>query len=164
MIFIDFSSSLIDAEQPKRRSSSILDWEDFHTLDEINEWIDLIVERYPDVVTPFNIGYSYEGRLIKGLKISYKAGNKAVFIESNIHAREWITSATITYIIDELLVSRNPGVRKMAESVDWWIIPVLNVDGFVYSHEVVSLWCLIRLSLIVIIKNNSNNLNVITNK
>lgn len=131
-------SSLIDNEQPKARSSTGMDWENFHTLDEIYEWLDVIAQRYPDIVTPFDIGYSYEGRLIKGIKISYKPGNKAVFIESNIHAREWITSATITYIIDELLVPRNPGVRKIAESVDWWIIPVLNVDGFVYSHEVVS--------------------------
>lgn len=131
-------SSLIDNEQPKARSSTGMDWEIFHTLDEIYEWLDVIAQRYPDIVTPFDIGYSYEGRLIKGIKISYKPGNKAVFIESNIHAREWITSATITYIIDELLVPRNPGVRKIAESVDWWIIPVLNVDGFVYSHEVVS--------------------------
>ncbi|KNC30333.1 hypothetical protein FF38_03910 [Lucilia cuprina] len=137
--------SLIDNEQPKTRSSTGMDWENFHTLDEIYEWLDMIVERYPDIVTPFDIGYSYEGRLIKGIKISYKPGNKAVFIESNIHAREWITSATITYIIDELLVPRNPGVRKIAESVDWWIIPVLNVDGFVYSHEVNRMWRKSRL-------------------
>ena len=115
-----------------------MDWNDYHTLDEIYTWLDEISKRYPDIVTPFTIGYSYEGRLIKGIKISYKPGNKAVFIESNIHAREWITSATITYIIDELLVPRNPGVRKIAELVDFIIIPVLNVDGFVHSHEHVS--------------------------
>jgi len=82
---------------------------------------------------------SYEGRPIRGIKISYKEGNPAVFIESNIHAREWITSSTITYFIDELLVPRNPAVRDIAQNVDWYIIPVLNVDGFTYSHEVVSL-------------------------
>lgn len=84
------------------------------------------------------IGRSFEGRPINGIKISYKSGNKAVFIESNIHAREWITSSTITYVIDQLLASRIPAVRDIAENLDWYIIPVLNVDGFVYSHEVVS--------------------------
>ncbi|XP_073822191.1 zinc carboxypeptidase-like [Musca autumnalis] len=141
---IENVQSLIDNEQPKTRSYGF-DWENFHTLDEIYKWLDEIIERYPDIVTPFEIGYSYEGRLIRGIKISRKPGNKAVFIESNIHAREWITSATITYIIDELLASRNPGVQKMAESVDWWIIPVLNVDGFVYSHEVNRMWRKSRL-------------------
>ncbi|XP_037882153.1 zinc carboxypeptidase-like [Glossina fuscipes] len=40
----------------------------------------------------------------------------------------------------ELLFSINPDVRELAESLDWWIIPVLNVDGFVYSHEKERLW------------------------
>ncbi|KAL9925027.1 zinc carboxypeptidase-like [Glossina fuscipes] len=40
----------------------------------------------------------------------------------------------------ELLFSMNPDVRELAESLDWWIIPVLNVDGFVYSHEKERLW------------------------
>uniref|UniRef100_A0A1A9WUP8 Peptidase M14 domain-containing protein n=1 Tax=Glossina brevipalpis TaxID=37001 RepID=A0A1A9WUP8_9MUSC len=34
----------------------------------------------------------------------------------------------------------DPDVRELAESLDWWIIPVLNVDGFVYSHEKERLW------------------------
>ncbi|XP_037882154.1 zinc carboxypeptidase-like [Glossina fuscipes] len=28
----------------------------------------------------------------------------------------------------------------MAESIDWWIIPVLDVDGFVYTYEKKSSW------------------------
>ncbi|KAL7734652.1 hypothetical protein ACLKA6_010952 [Drosophila palustris] len=143
-IKIDNVQSLIDAQRPRQRTGH-MEWTQFHTLDEIYAWLDLIESRYPDVVTPFTIGKSYEGRPIRGIKISYKKGNKAVFIESNIHAREWITSATITYFIDELLVPRNPGVRDIAQNVDWYIIPVLNVDGFVYSHEVERLWRKSRL-------------------
>ncbi|KAH8380403.1 hypothetical protein KR009_010509 [Drosophila setifemur] len=134
----------IDAQRPKQRTG-YMEWTQFHTLDEIYTWLDLIEERYPDIVTPFTIGNSYEGRPIRGVKISYKEGNPAVFIESNIHAREWITSSTITYFIDELLVPRNPGVRDVAQNVDWYIIPVLNVDGFTYSHEVERLWRKSRL-------------------
>ncbi|KAM8707872.1 hypothetical protein ACLKA7_014923 [Drosophila subpalustris] len=143
-IKIDNVQSLIDAQRPRLRTGH-MEWTQFHTLDEIYAWLDLIESRYPDLVTPFTIGKSYEGRPIRGIKISYKMGNKAVFIESNIHAREWITSATITYFIDELLVPRNPGVRDIAQNVDWYIIPVLNVDGFVYSHEVERLWRKSRL-------------------
>jgi len=135
---------LIDLQTKKTRSSD-MDWTDYHTLDEIYKWLDVIEERYPDIVTPFFIGNSYEGRPIRGIKISYKPGNKAVFIESNIHAREWITSASITYFIDELLVPRTPNVRDIAMHMDWYIIPVLNVDGFVYSHEVNRLWRKSRL-------------------
>ncbi|XP_030372593.1 zinc carboxypeptidase [Scaptodrosophila lebanonensis] len=141
---IENVQTLIDGQRPKQRTG-YMEWTQFHTLDEIYAWLDVIEARYPNIVTPFIIGNSYEGRPIRGIKISYKPGNKAVFIESNIHAREWITSATITYFIDELLVPRNPGVRDIALNVDWYIIPVLNVDGFVYSHEVERLWRKSRL-------------------
>ncbi|XP_023173255.2 zinc carboxypeptidase [Drosophila hydei] len=143
-IKIDNVQRLFDEQRPRQRLSS-MEWTQYHTLDEIYAWLDLIEARYPHVVTPFNIGDSYEGRPIRGIKISYKPGNSAVFIESNIHAREWITSATITYFIDELLVPRNPAVRDIAQNVDWYIIPVLNVDGFVYSHDVERLWRKSRL-------------------
>ncbi|XP_062127695.1 uncharacterized protein LOC133840056 [Drosophila sulfurigaster albostrigata] len=136
---IDNVQTLIDAQRPKQRTG-YMEWTQYHTLDEIYAWLDVLEERYSDIVTPFTIGNSYEGRPIRGIKISYKEGNPAVFIESNIHAREWITSATITYFIDELLVPGKPGTKDIAKNVDWYIIPVLNVDGFVYSHEAVRLW------------------------
>uniref|UniRef100_A0A1A9VDE5 Peptidase M14 domain-containing protein n=1 Tax=Glossina austeni TaxID=7395 RepID=A0A1A9VDE5_GLOAU len=117
-----------------------LDWSYYPTLDEIYNWLDLIIRTWPNIVTGFNIGYSYEGRLIRGVKLCFKSNRKAIFIESNIHAREWITSAACTYLIFELLFSRDPDVRQMANRVDWWIVPVLNVDGFVYSHEKERLW------------------------
>ncbi|KAI9586024.1 hypothetical protein GQX74_001871 [Glossina fuscipes] len=102
--------------------------------------MDFIMAQYPEIVTGFDIGRSYEGRLIRGVKLSFKRDRKAIFIESNIHAREWITSAACTYLIMALLFSRDPDVRELAESLDWWIIPVLNVDGFAYSHEKERLW------------------------
>ncbi|KAI9585866.1 zinc carboxypeptidase-like [Glossina fuscipes] len=117
-----------------------IDWTFYPTLVEIYTWLDSIIEQNPKVVSSFHIGRSYEGRLIRGIKISFKRGKKAIFIESNIHAREWITSATATYIIKELLLSNKPDVRKMAESLDWYIVPVLNVDGFDYSHEKDRTW------------------------
>ncbi|KAI9586037.1 hypothetical protein GQX74_001884 [Glossina fuscipes] len=117
-----------------------LDWTFYPTLCEIYNWMDVIVEKCPKVVTNFEIGRSHEGRLIRGLKISFKSGNKAIFIESNIHAREWITSSAVTCVIMELLFSKDPEVRRTAAGIDWYIVPVFNVDGFVYSQEKERLW------------------------
>ena len=61
-----------------------------------------------------------------------------MFIEANIHAREWISSATATWFINQLLTSTDPAVVDLAENIDWYIVPVLNVDGFSYSHTDVS--------------------------
>mgnify|MGYP003428738317 FL=1 len=51
-------------------------------------------------------------------------GNRAIFIESNI--REWISSATSTFLINELLRSTNPEVIDLAENVDWYFLPLTN--------------------------------------
>lgn len=37
------------------------------------------------------------------------------------------------------LVEHNEDYNDISEGLDWFIIPVLNVDGYVYSHLVVSL-------------------------
>lgn len=68
------------------------------------------------------------------MKISYGIGKRAVFIEGGIHAREWISPATVTYIINEILTSTDPSFRRIVENFDWYIFPVVNPDGFVYSH------------------------------
>lgn len=113
-------------------------WTRYYELEDIEKWLDGILAAYPTVTEAFEIGKSYEGRTIRGIKISYKAGNPGIFIESNIHAREWITSATATWFINQLLTSADTQVRNLAENYDWYIIPVYNVDGFEYSHKTVS--------------------------
>lgn len=131
--------SLIDQEnEAGTRADATFGWTRYHNLTEIDAWLDTILANHPEVTMGFVLGQSYEGRDIRGLRISYKWGNPGVFIESNIHAREWITSATATWLINELLTSKDESVRELAESHDWYIIPVLNVDGFVYTHETVN--------------------------
>ncbi|XP_017836069.2 zinc carboxypeptidase-like [Drosophila busckii] len=141
-IFIQNVQKAIDNEYAanSRATDDTFSWKRYNNLAEIEDWLDDILARYPKVTEGFVIGKSYEGRPIRGIKISYKIGNPGVFIESNIHAREWITSATATWFINELLSSNEELVRELAESHDWYIVPVLNVDGFVYSHEKDRLW------------------------
>lgn len=66
-------------------------------------------------------------------------GNPVIFIESTIHAREWITAATTTYILNELITSEDSDIKKLANHFDWVFVPVVNVDGYAYSHSKVSL-------------------------
>ncbi|XP_067626115.1 zinc carboxypeptidase [Eurosta solidaginis] len=135
--------SLIDNEQAPLKSSDDLEtfgWTRYYPLSAIESFLDDILAKYPGITSHIDIGTSYERRQIRGVKISYKEGNAGIFIESNIHAREWITSATATWFIQQLLTSTDTNVRKLAESYDWYIVPVLNVDGFVYTHEVNRMW------------------------
>ncbi|XP_069700916.1 zinc carboxypeptidase-like isoform X1 [Periplaneta americana] len=130
----------IDAERTTARSSGSYDWTDYYDLETINAFLDSLVSKYPGVVTPLVGGDSYEGRKIRGVKLSFKEGNPGVFIEGGIHASEWVSPATVTYILDKLLTSEDPVIKDLAQSFTFYIFPVVNPDGYAYSHETDRLW------------------------
>lgn len=137
-MFIGFR--LIDNERPQRRKREGFGWDDYHTLDEMYAWFDELVAQYGPILKIEPYGYSHEGLEMKAIKLSKKAGNPGIFLESNIHAREWITSATATWILNQLLTSTVPAVQDLADNYDWYILPVINPDGFAYSKNTNRMW------------------------
>ncbi|CAH2241667.1 jg26967 [Pararge aegeria aegeria] len=122
-----------------------MNWNQYHDLGQINKWLDEIVKTYPSIVTSVVMGKSFENRDIKGIIIRYRPriNGTAPFIgmlEGTLHAREWITTATITWIIKEFLTSRNQDVRALAENIEWHIFPVVNPDGYVYTFTTNRMW------------------------
>ncbi|CAH0721951.1 unnamed protein product, partial [Brenthis ino] len=93
---------------------------------------------YPKWTEEIVGGKSYEGRPIRGLRINTPAEEgvekPVFFIESGIHAREWIAPATTTYFINQLLTSSNPNVTRLRDQFDWRIFPTVNPDGYHYSY------------------------------
>ncbi|XP_055597876.1 zinc carboxypeptidase A 1-like [Uranotaenia lowii] len=128
-----------ESKRMARRAKGDFNWTEYHELDEIHAWLDTLAAEHKEVET-IEGGRSYENRLIKGVKVSYKSGNPGIFIEGGIHAREWISPATVTYILNQLLTSQEPAVRKIAESYDWYIFPNANPDGYVYTHKKDRFW------------------------
>uniref|UniRef100_A0A1Q3FMY2 Zinc carboxypeptidase A 1 n=1 Tax=Culex tarsalis TaxID=7177 RepID=A0A1Q3FMY2_CULTA len=131
----------IDEERQRMmgRSRGEFGWTEYHTLEDIHAWLDKVATQYEQVEL-LEGGHSYENRSIKGVKVSYKSGNPGVFVEGGIHAREWISPATVTYILNELLTSQDPAVRNIAENYDWYVFPNANPDGYVYTHKRDRLW------------------------
>lgn len=121
----------------RRDSRGVYNWKEYSTLDVIYSWLDQLASIHTNV-SIISSGKSYEGRDIKGVKVSFKTGNKGVFIEGGIHAREWISPATVTYIINELINSKNSDFEKIAHSFDWYIFPVVNPDGYSFTHSEVN--------------------------
>lgn len=139
-LMMDDVQKYIDDENPHGSLRGTFNWLAYHRLDTIYRWLDSLVTQHPEIVKPLIGGRSYEGRSIRGVKLSYKEGNPGIFIEGGIHAREWISPAVVTYILNELILSDDPRVRYMAESYDWYIFPVFNPDGYEYTHTTNRLW------------------------
>ncbi|XP_058977915.1 protein PFC0760c [Musca domestica] len=144
-------------------------WMRYYEFDDIVTYLENMRMRYPQLVELIHIGRSYEGRPLIVMKIESKeaaAANSAnlqthekaklrnkkkigianaVFIEGGTHGAEWIAPATATWIINELLktMKTNKSIsdeQSLIRNTTWYIMPVLNPDGYVYSHEYDRFW------------------------
>ncbi|XP_011160937.1 zinc carboxypeptidase [Solenopsis invicta] len=138
-VHVDNVQTLIDETTTANNQSMSFD-ENYRTLWEIYDHLDNLAKQYPGKVEVVVGGSTFEKRQIKGVKVSFKANNPGIFIEGGNHAREWISPATVMYILHQLLTSKNPDVRALAESHDWYIFPVFNPDGYVYTHTTNRMW------------------------
>ncbi|XP_015174730.1 PREDICTED: zinc carboxypeptidase-like [Polistes dominula] len=140
--FIDDVQDLIDNEIPMEQNyaKSGFNLNTYNTLADIHAYLDSLAQQHPDKVEVIIGGKSYEGRQIKGVKLTFGSNNPGIVIEGGIHAREWISPATVLYLIDRFLNSDNQEVRAFAESHNWYIFPVTNPDGYVYTHTKNRLW------------------------
>ncbi|XP_043514779.1 carboxypeptidase A2-like isoform X2 [Frieseomelitta varia] len=119
-------------------------WKRYHRYGEIVKYLEYLALRYPSVAEVITIGHSYEGQPIKMIKISTgtnKGGEAkpAIWIDAGMHAREWIGSAVATYIVSQL-VEKNSSYAKLLDNTDWMILPVVNPDGYEFSHTGDRLW------------------------
>lgn len=129
--------------KPVNTSVSEFGWENYYHMETIYAWLDHLAEKYSDMVTILDVGKSYEGAPLKGIKLSFKKNTKnntIVFVEGGIHAKEWISPATTTFILNQLLTSNNSQVRDIAENFDWIFFPLFNPDGYKYTFQVDRLW------------------------
>ncbi|KAK4007882.1 hypothetical protein OUZ56_013031 [Daphnia magna] len=116
-------------------------WISYHTLNDIYAFLTYLNTTYPKLVQLTNIGSSYEKRPLYVLRISdsSSAGTRpAIWIDGGIHAREWISPAVATYIIQQLV--EVPANAKLLSNVDWYIMPVVNPDGYEYTHTKDRMW------------------------
>jgi len=110
----------------------------FHTYDQLLTALKELNSRNADITSLQSIGKSLEGRDIWALHINTEAeaiktgtSNRpgAIFM-GNHHAREHL-SLEIPLMLAQYLLShrREPGISKLLDTRDIWIIPMVNPDG-----------------------------------
>ncbi|EDV33055.1 uncharacterized protein Dana_GF22809 [Drosophila ananassae] len=133
----------IEPVADSNRRSDDYTWSVYHELNDTQKWMQNLVAKYPDTVSLFVAGRSYERRELLGLKINFKDGRaekQSIFLEAGMHAREWIGPATATYFANELLTSQKPDIMTLSKSYVWYILPHANPDGYVYTHTTNRMW------------------------
>ncbi|EDW06718.1 carboxypeptidase B [Drosophila mojavensis] len=119
---------------------SEMNWNDYQSLETIYDYMREIRAKYPDICRLYTIGHTYGGRELKVLRISENPrDNKKIWIDGGIHAREWISPATVTFILSKLMDDWENQPKYIRE-LTWYIMPVMNPDGYQYSRTVNRLW------------------------
>ncbi|XP_035444478.1 carboxypeptidase B [Spodoptera frugiperda] len=117
-----------------------LDWRDFYPLHVVYSFLNDLEKEFPSTCTVSVIGRTVEGRDIKMLKISNSdANNTGIWLDGATHAREWISTAVVTYIADYLAKNFDT-LSVNYTSKDWYFVPVLNPDGYQHTHTVDRMW------------------------
>jgi len=132
---LEESRSWMSTGNPNRGRTGDFDFEEYHSTEEIQGYMQYLANNY-DYVSIQSIGKSFQKRDMQVLKVCKGGcGNKpAIWIDGGIHAREWISPAAVTYWMKELVVE-NEKHPKLTEKLDWYILPVMNPDGYEYSRE-----------------------------
>lgn len=66
-----------------------------------------------------------------------EAVKSIVLIDGGIHGREWISVATTVYCINQLIENFRRNTHLLRK-LDFLIVPIVNVDGYEYTHTNVS--------------------------
>lgn len=148
-VMINDIQKLIDNEtnstgHRQTRATRYIDLTNYHSYNTISAYLDSVASASSHAQV-INLGQSVEGRDLKLLKISNgqsSPGKKAIFMDGGIHAREWISTATILYMIDQLVFnpSSDSQITTLLNKFDWYLYPMVNPDGYEYSRTQERLW------------------------
>ncbi|KAI8440683.1 hypothetical protein MSG28_009037 [Choristoneura fumiferana] len=131
-----------NAEAFLRTGKRSLPYDNYQTLDAIYAYLDDIAARFPSTVTLVTHGNSFEGRPLRYLKISttnFEDEDKPViFIDGGIHAREWISPPSVTWMIHKL--TEDVTEPDLLNNFDWILMPVVNPDGYAYTFGPDRFW------------------------
>eukprot|EP01080_Neovahlkampfia_damariscottae_P011439 gene11439-4606_t len=130
---------------PKNKNTEDDFFKSFRTIEEMNAWMKNKAET-SKICKLVNAGKTHEGRDILGLRITSKkfASFKKLktLHHGGIHAREWISPSTVMYIMNELITKyeTDATVQHLVDRLEFHMFPVLNVDGFKYTHTNSRMW------------------------
>ncbi|XP_059141019.1 carboxypeptidase B-like [Physella acuta] len=95
-----------DEEVTKRclESGTIGDHTNYHTYEQIVSFLEVLQSAYPRLINVSHLKHqTHEGRAVHTVKLSGAARSrkKAIIIEAGMHAREWISPATVLWVIEK---------------------------------------------------------------
>ena len=123
-IMIEDLGDLIDsqrvARETMRESSLERKFDDeYHTLDEIWAQMQTLANAHDIASYVDSIGTSHQGRKIPVLRFGGSQSTLSFWIQGGMHAREWISPATVMSVVEQLLTSTDPAIQALLQQIEF---------------------------------------------
>jgi murein tripeptide amidase MpaA len=116
----------------------------YHSYADHLSWLSSVQAAFPSNSEVFVVGQTYEKRNITGIHLWGSGGKDSkpvIYYHATVHAREWIATMVAEYLIYSLVSGYSNGTTStFLDNFDFYIVPVVNADGFVYSQTTTRLW------------------------
>ncbi|KAJ8245426.1 hypothetical protein GJAV_G00270600 [Gymnothorax javanicus] len=130
-VMIEDLQTVLDEEQRVMQSARTAtpkntdgyDYANYHTLSEIYSFMDMLVAENPGL---FSTG----------------PNRPAVWIDTGIHSREWVTQASGTWFAKKIVTDykSDPALTDLLNRMDIFLEIVTNPDGYHYTHTRDRMW------------------------
>lgn len=132
-----------------------LTWYRYHSYKDMQSFFGYLKRKFSENVELIQIGWSFEGRPLTIVKATHHidssrlpkeprsdSNKPAIFIQSGAESHEWLQIACTTFILNSIVnkMNGNDTTSKIIKSFDWFIMPVMNPDGYDFSHSYERLW------------------------
>ncbi|XP_037380549.1 mast cell carboxypeptidase A [Talpa occidentalis] len=115
----------------------------YNNWDKIVAWTKKMMDKHPKMVTRIKIGTTVEDNPLYVLKIGGKdERKKAIFMDCGIHAREWASPAFCQWFVYQATKTygKNKIMTKLLDQMNFYVLPVFNVDGYIWSWTQDRMW------------------------
>ncbi|XP_019399525.1 PREDICTED: carboxypeptidase A1-like [Crocodylus porosus] len=140
---VDDEKAQMVHQRSRALSVETFNYATYHTLNEIYDFMDLLVAERPNLVSKIEIGYSTEGLPLNVLKFSTGGPNRpAIWIDTGIHSREWVTQATGVWFAKKIIsdYGKDESLTAILDKMDIFLEIITNPDGFVFTHTKNRMW------------------------
>jgi len=126
----------VSAPNPKHN----MDWTSYHPVEDMYGYMTYLENTF-DFCQTESVGKSNDGQDMRVIKVCKGGcGNKpAMWIDSGIHAREWISPAVGTWMLREI-VENDSAHPELTEKLDWYFLPDHNPDGYLKTQTSDRMW------------------------
>ncbi|KFQ68638.1 Carboxypeptidase B [Phaethon lepturus] len=142
-VMIDNLQAALDAQFDSKVRTTRHSYEKYNNWETIAAWTADIAAQNPNLVSRSVIGETYEGRPMYLLKMGKSGPNKkAIFMDCGFHAREWISPAFCQWFVKEAVETygKDTVMTTLLNSLDFYVLPVVNIDGYVYTWTTDRMW------------------------